>query len=333
MKPLYMWAGGKNKMIPKYLENPGIPMSGYDTYVEPFFGGGAMMIHVYENNPTVKHFILNDINPELVGLYLAIRDNLDEFIQECDNYCTHYLSLSKSDRKTYFYQVRQSYITESDYQTWSSTKESATLYFLMKTAFNGIWQSTKQAKGRFCTPSGLLNHKDSVYNKENVKQWNKFLQRVSIHSGEWKHCLGNNIQGQAFFFFDPPYRDSFTQYGTSFDDTKHLELIDFCKKADIGNNYVMYCNRDAGDSFYTDNQGQLNIETYDIKYTAGRRATEKNKDDQTVRTAKAAREVLLYSPGILSLNCRVAPATTVKNKKKSKQLQTTFDQIMEIVNE
>jgi DNA adenine methylase len=328
-----MWAGGKNKMIPKYLGNPGIPMSGYDTYVEPFFGGGAMMIHVYENNPTVKHFILNDINPELVGLYLAIRDDLDEFIQECDSYCTHYLSLSKADRKTYFYQVRQSYITESDYQSWSSAKESATLYFLMKTAFNGIWQSTKEAKGRFCTPSGLLNHKDSVYDKENVKQWNKFLQLVSIHSGEWKHCLGDNIQGRAFFFFDPPYRDSFTQYGTSFDDTKHLELINFCKKADIDNNYVMYCNRDADDSFYTDNQGQLNIETYDIKYTAGRRATEKNKDDQTVRTAKAAREVLLYSPSILSLNCRVAPVTTVKNKKKSKQLKTTFDQIMEIVNE
>lgn len=36
LKPLYMWAGGKNKMIPKYKENPGIPVRGYTTYVEPF---------------------------------------------------------------------------------------------------------------------------------------------------------------------------------------------------------------------------------------------------------------------------------------------------------
>ena len=304
MKPLYMWAGGKNKMIPKYQETPGIPLSGYDTYVEPFFGGGAMMIHIYENNPTVKKFILNDVNPEIVGLYRAIRDNVNEFITECDRYCTHYLALNKDDRKKYFYEIRKKYITESEYQTWSATKESATLYFLMKTAFNGIWQSTKEAKGRFCTPCGLLNHKDSVYDVTNVREWNTFLQKVSIHSGDWKHCLGSNIEGRTLFFFDPPYRDSFTQYGTDFDDHKHKELIDFCKQADKDDHLVMYCNRDANDTFYTDNKGQLEISYYDIKYTAGRRATVKVEEQgqtTTVRSAKDAKEVLLYSPSIPSL--------------------------------
>ena len=81
-------------MIPKYQENPGIPYSGYDTYVEPFFGGGAMMIHIYENNPTVNHFVLNDINPEIVGLYYAIRDDIEEFVAECDNYCNHLFVIS-----------------------------------------------------------------------------------------------------------------------------------------------------------------------------------------------------------------------------------------------
>ena len=38
-----MWAGGKNKMIPKYQNDPGIPYSGYDTFVEPFFGGGIIL--------------------------------------------------------------------------------------------------------------------------------------------------------------------------------------------------------------------------------------------------------------------------------------------------
>jgi DNA adenine methylase len=208
------------------------------------------------------------------------------------------LTLDKANRKTYFYEIRKKYITESEYQTWSATKESATLYFLMKTAFNGIWQSTKEAKGRFCTPCGLLNQKDSVYDKENVQEWHKFLQKVSIHNGDWKHCLGSNIEGRALFFFDPPYRDSFTQYGTDFNDKKHIELIDFCKQADIQEHLVMYCNRDANDTFYTDNKGHLAIEYYDIKYTAGRRATETTEDDKTVRTAKAAKEVLLYSPSI-----------------------------------
>jgi len=294
-----MWAGGKNKMIPKYELNPGIPKNGYDTYVEPFFGGGAMMIHIYKNNPNIK-FILNDINPEIVGLYLAIRDHITEFTTECDHLCNQYLPMSKAERKVFYYKIRKEYTTE--YQSWSAAKESATLYFLMKTAFNGIWQSTKEAKGRFCTPSGLLNQKDSVYDKENVLEWHKFLQKVSIHSGEWKHCLGTNIEGRALFFFDPPYRDSFTQYGTDFDDNKHLELIDFCKKADQEGHIVMYCNRNAGDTFYTDNQGNLDISYYDITYTAGRRSTktvqEEGKANVTIKEAKAAKEVLLYSKAI-----------------------------------
>ena len=83
----------------------------------------------------------------------------------------------------------------------------------------------------------------------------------------------------------------------------------------------MYCNRDAGDDFYTKNQGQLDINYYDIKYTAGRRATEtvseEGKEDKTVRTAKAAKEVLLYSSAIKSMNCTVPKVE--KSKKPSKQ--------------
>lgn len=278
-------------MIPKYTESPGIPYSGYDTYVEPFFGGGAMMIHIYENNPNIKKFVLNDINPEIVGLYNAIKNDVQNFITECDVYCNQYLPLSKEKRKEYFYKIRKSYIT--DYPNWSKTKEAATLYFLMKTAFNGIFQSTIEAKGRFCTPAGLLNQKDKVYDVDNVLEWNKFLQRVDIYSGDWKDCV-DKIEGKAFYFFDPPYRDSFTQYGQDFTDAKALEVIEFSKKADSEGHLVMFCNREAGDSFYVDNQGNLDIKYYDIKYTAGRRATESDGK----RTAKQAKEILLHSRNI-----------------------------------
>ena len=326
MKPLYMWAGGKNKMIPKYQANPGIPMSGYDTYVEPFFGGGAMMIHVYENNPTVKRFVLNDINPEIVGLYRAIRNHVAEFIRIVDSYCNQYLLMNKEDRKKFYYATRKQYAT--NYQGWGTTEESAVLYFLMKTAFNGIWQTTKESNGRFCTPSGLLNHKDSVYDKDNVMEWHKFLQRVDIYSGDWTKCC-EQTQGRAFYFFDPPYRDSFTQYGQVFDDQAHLALINFCRTQDLAGHLVMYCNRKAGDAddFYTQNQGQLLLNEYDIKYTAGRRATEKDKDDNTVRTAKAAREILLYSSDIANMHCRVVPPI----KLKQKQSKNNFDVLMEEV--
>ncbi len=300
MKPLYMWAGGKTKMIPKYELNPGIPTSGYDTFVEPFFGGGAMMIHMNQINPGIKRFVLNDINIEIVGLYRAIKSDLPLFLHECDLLCDQYLPMDTASRKSFYYDVRQKYINPSEYSTWGATKESATLYFLMKTAFNGIFQTTKEAKGRFCTPSGLLNQRGHVYEVDNVRAWNQFLQRVDIYSGDWKQCADVG-DSRAFYFFDPPYRDSFTQYAQTFTDQDHTDLIDFCKTADTQGHTVFYCGRDTNDDFYTSRQGNLGLATYPITYTAGRRATAEVEEDgnkKKKKQAKSATEILLFSKSV-----------------------------------
>jgi DNA adenine methylase len=319
MKPLYIWAGGKNKMIPKYQSNPGIPYSGYDTFVEPFFGGGAMMIHIYQNNPNVKKFIMNDINAEIVGLYTAIKNDVAKFIARMDVLSAQYLPLSKVDRKKFYYDLRKEYTTK--WTQWNATDESATLYFLMKTGFNGIWQVNQTSNGRFATPSGLLNQTTKVYDKDNVLEWNVFLQKVDVFCGDWSACA-SAVEGTAFYFMDPPYRDSFTQYGQSFNDQAHIALMDFCKQEDLKGNIVFYCNRDAGDSFYTDNQGQLSLSYYDVTYTAGRRKQNKNEDGEiTSQTAKSAKEILLFSPVVSTMNCQkvLQPKATNQPKKSKKK--------------
>jgi len=320
MKPLYIWAGGKNKMIPKYLANPGIPLSGYDTFVEPFFGGGAMMIYIYKNNPTVKRFIINDVNAEIVGIYTAIKTDVAAFMTRMDALSTAYLPLAKVDRKKFYYDLRNEYI--NDYSKWSATDESATLYFLMKTGFNGIWQINKQSQGRFATPSGLLNQTTKVYDRDNVLEWNQFLQKADIRCGDWSQCC-ENLEGPTFFFFDPPYRDSFTQYGQTFGDSHHDSLINFCKLSDEAGNLIFYCNRDAGDTFYTDRQGQLLLYTYPVTYTAGRR---KQNEDGT-QTAKKATEILLASP---SINCPLIIDDHEENSKNSAHgLDPKFFEVVE----
>lgn len=292
MKPLYIWAGGKNKMIPKYKESPGIPKSGYETYVEPFFGGGAMMIWVKENCPNVKRFVLNDVKAEIIGIYTAIKTDVNPFIARMDLLSAQYLPLDKTDRKKMYYTLRDEYT--QNWKQWSRTEEAATLYFLMKTAFNGIWQETKTSNGRFATPSGLLNHTTKVYDKDNVLEWHKFLQNVDIHCGDWS-AVCNTVEETAFYFMDPPYRDSFTSYGEGFTDQDQEDLIRFCCNKDTQGSYVFYCNRDdANDGFFDKHKQQLLKTNYDIKYTAGRRATEKDGE----RTAKKAKEILLYSPRI-----------------------------------
>lgn len=290
MKPLYIWAGGKNKMIPKYINSPGIPTAGYDTYVEPFFGGGAMMIWVKDNCPTVKNFVMNDINPEIVGVYEAIKNDVNNFVDRMETLSAQYLPLSKEDRKTFYYDLREEYTQR--WTQWNKTDESATLYFLMKTGFNGIWQVNQKSNGRFATPSGLLDQKTKVYDRWNVDEWHVFLQNVDIRCGDWQQAC-NNVPGEnAFYFMDPPYRDSFTQYGQVFGDQEHINLISFCAQKDSNGDFVFYCGRETDDNFYNNNKHQLSLEKYPITYTAGRR--KHNEDGK--KTAKKAEEILLYSP-------------------------------------
>lgn len=289
MKPLYMWGGGKNKMIPKYLQSPGLPTTGYDTYVEPFFGGGAMMLWVYKNCPEVKHYILNDIKTELVEIYTAIKTDVEQFIARMDELQTEYLSRDYEGRREFYYTLREEYCF--DFEKWNKTTEAATLYTLMKTGFNGLWQINKSSNNRFGTAVGLCKQKGSIYNEALVREWHQFLQVVTVSQGDWYDAC-KDISASAFYFMDPPYRDSFTQYGESFTDENQIELINFCDTKAAEGNLVYYCNRNSDDGFFETNRKNLSMKLYPITYTLGRR----KKESDGNFTAKKAEEVLLHSP-------------------------------------
>jgi len=294
MKPLYMWAGGKTRLIPKYIQSPGIPTEGFSTFVEPFFGAGAMTIWIYNNCPNVKRFIINDIKKEIIDIYAEIQNNRKAFTDILDDLQDVYLSKEKKqDKKELFYQIRTLYATNT--HSWNKTEETATLYFLMKTAFNGVWQTSKRANGRFDTPFGLGNQKDKIYDKDNVIKWEHFLQKAELYCGNWEDAC-KKVDDRAFYFFDPPYRDCFADYGGGFSDSHHIDLIKFSNRVAQNDDIVFYCNRDDhNDSFFTTHKGILKSCYYDVKYTVGRRATENDGS----RSAKSAQELLLYSNNII----------------------------------
>ena len=276
MKPLFMWAGGKNRLIKHY--QPYFPVD-VDNYYEPFFGGGAMYIHIM-NTYSPTNATINDINVDVINIYKSIKSNLPEFLNRLDYLQTQYIPKSKEDRKTYYYEIRHSHAY--DYKAWSKPYEAATLYFLMKTGFNGIYQLNNNTNGRYGTPSGLLTQKSAVYDNTVVDWWHNALQITNILSGDWKIACGH--PKETFHFFDPPYRDSFADYGNGFTDEQLLELIEFSNTCDN----VMLSNRDD-DNWFADNKMGLDHVHVDVTYTAGRR---KQTDDGF--KAKKAKEILLY---------------------------------------
>lgn len=276
MKPLFIWAGGKKKVLKHYA--PFMPSS-LQNYYEPFFGGGAMFVHVM-NTYQPKNVVINDINSDVINIYNAIKTDLSNFQERLDSLESKYIPLSKEDRKKFYFDTRHLYAWE--YQEWSKTFEAATLYFLMKTGFNGIYQLNKNTNGRYGTPSGLLNQKDKVYDRDVLNWWHEALQNVTIKSGDWKDAVDDDPNG--FFFFDPPYRDSFADYGNGFGDDALTDLLDFADKQKL----VFVANR-ADDDWFDGQSRSMSVHYFNITYTAGRR-----KKTEDGFEAKPAREILLY---------------------------------------
>lgn len=285
MKPLFMWAGGKSKMMKHYQQH--LPKS-FDTYIEPFFGGGATFIAAYSINPKAN-FIINDVNNFIIDIYSSIKNDISNFTLKLDALSKSYLPLSKDDRKSFYYNLRKEYAF--DYSKWSKTEESAVLYFLMKTGFNGIWQINKNTNNRFGTPCGLLNESLSIYDKKNVYEWSNLLQNSTIICGDYKNTL-SYVTKNTWLFMDPPYRGGFTKYATPFDDHEQLKVIDFAYKAHLCGAESWITNRDLDDNFFEDyinkNNYSMEIHKFDVTYTAGRR-----KKTEEGFQAKKAREYLI----------------------------------------
>ena len=357
MKPLFMWAGGKNKLIKIYDKRKLLPET-FDTYIEPFLGGGAMFIWAYEKNPNAN-FVLNDSNPYIMGIYNAVKNDFDEFCRVVFEHEKKYLSLyppkkqitdsngkkiwvdhpigcaNKELEKRYkedsnvrwidlwnenpIYHVRRTYYfkTRQEYQKTQgdrlNTFYSATLYFLMKTGFNGVWQTYKERlpeppgkwkkhdkrtrdTGLFHTPCGLMRHEDSIFSsrngdgREDLKLWNRALQNATLLNLDFMDTLDYaHGEENCFIFMDPPYRGCFTQYGVDFDDKLQQSVVDYLNCATHGGAYVMMSNRDVGDGFFEQRQGTNIIETFDVTYTVGRR----KKEDDGTYSAKKAKEILM----------------------------------------
>lgn len=77
MKPIIKYRGGKSKEI-KYFEKY-IPKE-YNTYIEPFFGGGAVFFYLEP-----KKSIINDINKPLMSFYKDLSLNYQEIKNELKN--------------------------------------------------------------------------------------------------------------------------------------------------------------------------------------------------------------------------------------------------------
>lgn len=286
LTPFYMYAGGKKKMIKHYRPVFG-DLSKYSHYAEPFFGGGAIYAHVNNTVPGISSTV-NDINKEIMDVLRVVSSSPDQFISDVNVIVDEYFNIpyqgDKSSRKLWYYEKRKEY--------WE-TGDLALLYVLMRTGFNGIWQTCKESQGKFGTPAGLLNQtrREQIINEGLIRQWSSALQKTSIQSTSYEQVLIPHGE-DTLVFCDPPYRGSFTTYSTDFDDDEQERMCQWIKDMiDQGSKVTMSNRVVEGDSFFENLLGDCcDFHYFPVTYTAGRR-----KKTDTGYEAKPAVEFLALS--------------------------------------
>ena len=208
LKPIVKWSGGKGDEISRFKQY--LPDE-YDTYIEPFVGGGALFFHI-----SPKKAVIADVHAELVDLYKSIKNNkagdIYKFMEEHPN-----------DEETY-YNVR-------DKMPYDTIVENAKRFFyLRKTCYRGMLRYNK--KGKFNIPFG--RYKTCNFEILKNDDYRKLLKNTKIYKTDFKEVFKNHNDENNFMFLDPPYDSEFTDYGyCQFGKKEHEELAQCFKETKI----------------------------------------------------------------------------------------------------
>jgi DNA adenine methylase len=199
-KPFLKWAGGKRQILPELLKY--VPEK-FETYIEPFVGGGAMFFALA---PRIKKAILTDSNERLIAAYKGVQSYPDKVILILEAFKRRYLKAK--DRESCFYEIRDEIPDLKDQE-----QAAAWMIFMNKTCFNGLYRVNK--KGLFNVPHGKYDN-PSIVDSNNIIAASMALSKASIYSQDFRETMKEAKPGD-FVYLDPPYIPrSDTSYFTSY---------------------------------------------------------------------------------------------------------------------
>jgi DNA adenine methylase len=77
-RPLLKWAGGKRQLLPVFRA---FYPERFGRYIEPFVGSAAVFFDLHAAGRLAGHdALLADRNPDLIGCYLMVRDEVDRVL-------------------------------------------------------------------------------------------------------------------------------------------------------------------------------------------------------------------------------------------------------------
>jgi DNA adenine methylase len=183
--PFLKWVGGKRQIMPEIEQH--LPKE-IKVYIEPFIGGGAVLFHLQPKNA-----IINDFNSELINVYRAIEDDLEDLIIDLQQH---------KNESDYFYEIRALDRTTAFEQLTNVARASRIIY-LNKTCYNGLYRVNNS--GKFNSPFGKYKN-PNIVNEPTLRAVNSYLNsnNIRIENTDYETIL-KEADKNSFVYLDPPY--------------------------------------------------------------------------------------------------------------------------------
>ncbi len=228
VRPFLKWAGGKQRLLPQLL--PLLPLRG--RLIEPFVGAGSVFLAA-----DYDRYLLNDANPDLVAVWVALKERPREFIEFSAAYFTPEYHSEQAYKR-----VRGEFNEATD-----RFERAVRFIYLNKFGFNGLFRVNK---------AGLHNVPYAWHKVLPRFPWVELeaaaarLKRCTIWNGGYEPVMAEAGYGDVCYC-DPPYAPSnhgasftaFTQGGFGWDDQR--ELVKAAEEAADRGAVVLVSNHDT----------------------------------------------------------------------------------------
>ena len=186
--PFLKWAGGKRAVIHEIAR---VLPDTFNTYYEPFLGGGAVFFGL---DGCIREAYLSDLNAELMLTYRMLQKSPAALIEQLKEH-------RKKHSAKYYSRVREKGHVEQD-----PIKVAARFIYLNKTCYNGLYRVNRA--GKFNVPMGSYKN-PKIYDEDNLYAVSEVLQKATLRFHSF-----TKIQPGAgdLVYCDPPYDETFTAY-------------------------------------------------------------------------------------------------------------------------
>ena len=229
--PLF-YVGDKYKLVREIRTH--FPQT-INRFIEPFVGGGSVMMNVEANG-----FLLNDINSYVINLHKMLQSYIGrekEFMEEIYNIIDSYkLSLSlrsdvvpqamkKAYPKTYYARYNKAgYLQMKADFIAKGQQNMMKLYLLLIYGFNHMLRFN--GKGQFNLPVGNVDFNQNVQNALSDYFLLLSQKQTKWFNEDYKQFLGGiDYEKDDLVYLDPPYLITFSEYNKLWNEDTERELL------------------------------------------------------------------------------------------------------------